>query len=96
MSKQCSSEILSCIGNRDREPRNIFELSLPVYHGLGGMLGVFGLPEWVPSPPVPIICHLAIPTYPFSVLMAPFALASWFWALVYFGEFSLNSVAPPI
>ena len=49
MSKQCSPEILSCIGNRDREPRNIIELALPVYHGLGGMLGVFGLPEWASS-----------------------------------------------
>ena len=30
------------------------------------MLGVFGLPEWVPAPPVPIIWHLAIPTIPFQ------------------------------
>ena len=66
MSRQCSSEILSCIGKRDGEPRNIFELALPVYHGLGGSLGVFGLPEWVPAPLVPIICHLAIPTIPFQ------------------------------
>ena len=29
-------------------------------------LGVFGLPDCVPAPPVPIICHLAIPTIPFQ------------------------------
>ena len=29
--------------------------------------------------------------HPFSVLMAPSALASWFWALVYFGESSVSS-----
>ena len=67
MSRQCSSEILSCIGKRGGEPRNIFELAFPVYYGLGGSLGVFGLPEWVPAPPVPIICHLAIPISLFSL-----------------------------
>ena len=46
MSSQCSSEILSCIGKGGGEPRNIFKLALPVYHGLDGSLGVFGLPEW--------------------------------------------------
>ena len=50
----------------------MFELALPVFHGLGGMLDVFDLPEWVPTPLVPIICHLANPTISFSVLMAPF------------------------
>ena len=29
--------------------------------------------------------------HPFSVLMAPSALASWFWASVYFGESSVSS-----
>ena len=48
-----------------------------------------GLPEEVPAPPVPIICHLAIPTIPFQ--MAPSALSSWFGAAVYFGESSVNS-----
>ena len=70
VSRQCSSEILSCIGKwgtkRSGEPRNSFKLVLPVYHGLDGSLGVFGLPEWVPAPPVPIICHLAIPTIAFQ------------------------------
>ena len=66
VSRQCSSEVLSCIGKRDGKPRNIFELALPDYHGLGGSLGVFGLPERVSAPPVPIICHLAIPTIPFQ------------------------------
>ena len=41
VSRQCSSEILSWIGERGGEPRNIFELTLPVYHGLDGSLGVF-------------------------------------------------------
>ena len=91
MSRQYTSKILSCIGKRGGEPRNIFKLALPVYHGLGDSLGVFGLPEWVPVPLVPIICHLTIPTIPFTVLMAPSALASWFWALVYFGESSVSS-----
>ena len=50
MSRQCSSEILSCIGKRGGEPRNIFKLALPVYHSLDGSLGVFGLPEWVSAP----------------------------------------------
>ena len=50
MSRQCSSEILSCIGKRGGEPRNIFKLALPVYRSLDGSLGVFGLPEWVPDP----------------------------------------------
>ena len=27
---------------------------------------MFGLPECVPAPPVPIICHLAIPAVPFQ------------------------------
>ena len=49
-----------------RGTKNIFRLALPVYHGLGGSLGVFGLPEWVPAPLVPIICHLAIPTIAFQ------------------------------
>ena len=59
------SEILSCIGKRGEEPRNIFKLALPVYHGLDGLPGVLCLPQWVPAPPVPITCHLAIPTIPF-------------------------------
>ena len=67
MSRRYSSEILSCMGKRGGEQRNIFKLSLPVYHGLDGSLGVFGLPEWVPAPPVPIICHLAIPISLFSL-----------------------------
>ena len=66
VSRQCSSEILSCMGKTGGEPRNSFKLSLPVYHGLDGSLGVFGLPEWVPAHPVPIIGHLAIPTIPFQ------------------------------
>ena len=66
VSRQYSSEILSCIGKRGGEPRNIFELALPVYHGLDGSLGVFGLPGRVPAPPVPIICHLAILTILFQ------------------------------
>ena len=66
MSRQCSFEILVCREKRGGEPRNIFELQFTVYHGLDGSLGVFGLPEWVPVPLVPIICHLAIPTIPFQ------------------------------
>ena len=66
LSRQCSSEILSCIGKRGREPRNIFKLALPVYDGLDESLGVFGLPEWVPAPLVPIICCLTIPAIPFQ------------------------------
>ena len=41
MSRQYSSEVLFCIEKRGGEPRNIFELTLPVYHGLDGSLGVF-------------------------------------------------------
>ena len=91
VSRQCSSEILSCIGKRGGEPRNIFKLALPVYHGLDGLLGVFGLPEWVPAPPVPIICHLAVPTIPFH---SWWLLQLWlvgFWVSVYFGESSVSS-----
>ena len=33
------------MGKTGGEPRNSFKLSLPVYHGLDGSLGVFGLPE---------------------------------------------------
>ena len=90
MSRQCSSEILSCIGKRGGEQRNSFKLALPVYHGLSGSLGVFGLPEWVPAPPVPIICHLAIPTIPFQ---SGWPLLLW---LVGFGlQFILESPALP-
>ena len=66
LSRQCSSEILSCIGKRGGEPRNSFKLALPVYHGLRGSLGVFGLPERVTAPPAPIICRLAILTILFQ------------------------------
>ena len=96
MSRQCSSEILSCIEKRGGEPRNIFELALPVYHGLGESLGVVGLPEWVPVPLVPIICHLAIPTIPFQ---SRWPLPLW---LVGFGLHCilespvLGQAAPPI
>ena len=90
MSRQCSSEILSCIGKRGGEPGNIFKLALPVYHGLDGSLGVFGLPEWGSSSGTKNL-PLGNSHHPFSVLMAPSALASWFWALVYFGESSVSS-----
>ena len=90
MSRQCSSEILSRIGERGGEPRNIFELALSVYHGLGGMLGVFGLPEWASSSGTNNL-PLGNSHHPFSVLMAPSALASWFQASVYFGESSVSS-----
>ena len=83
VSRQCGSEILSCIEKRGREPRNIFELALPVYHGLDGSLGVFGLPVWVPAPPVPIICHLAIPTIPFQ---------SWWPLLLWLVGFGLQCI----
>ena len=66
MSRQCSSEILSCIGKRGGEPRNIFKLALPVYHGLDGSLGVFGLPEWVTVPLVPILATWQFPPSLFS------------------------------
>ena len=67
MSRQCSSEILSCIGKvGGGGTKKYFELSLPVYHGLSGSLGVFGLPEWMPDPLVPITCDLAIPTVTFQ------------------------------
>ena len=96
VSRQCSSEILSCIGKRSGEPRNSFKLVLLVYHGLDGLLGVFGLPEWVPAPPVPIICHLAIPTITFQ---------SWWPLLLWLVGFGLQCIleglalaqaAPPI
>ena len=96
VSRQCSSEILSCIRKRGREPRNIFKLALLVYHGLDGLLGVFGLPVWVLAPPVPIICHLAIPTIPFQ---------SWWPLLLWLLGFGLQYIletpalaqaAPPI
>ena len=90
MSRQCSSEILSCIGKRGGEPRNIFKLALPVYHGLDGSLGVFGLPEWGSSSSTKNL-PLGNSHHPSSVLMAPSALASWFWASVYFGESSVSS-----
>ena len=96
MSRQCSSEILSCIGKRGGEPRNIFELALPVYHGLGRSLGVFGLSEWVPAPPVPIICHLAIPTIPFQ---SPWPLLLWLVGFRLQGILespALAQAAPPI
>ena len=91
VSRQCSSEILSCIGKRGEEPRNIFELALPVYHCPGGSLGVFGLSEWVPAPPVPIIYHLAIPTIPFQSWWLLLLWLVGFGASVYFGESSISS-----
>ena len=90
VSSQCSSEILSYIGKRGREPRNIFKLALPVYHGLDGSLGVFGLPEWGSSSGTKNL-PLGNSHHPSSVLMAPSALASHFWASVYFGESSISS-----
>ena len=94
VSRQCSSEMLSWIGKRGGQPRNIFKLALPVYHGLDGSLGVFDSPEWVSAPPVPIICHFAIPTIPFH---------SWWPLLLWLVGFglqcileSLAKVAPPI
>ena len=83
VSRQCSSDVLFCIGKRVGEPRNIFKLALPVYHGLDGSLGVFGLPEWVPAPPVPIICHLVIPTIPFQ---------SWWPLLLWLVGFGLQCI----
>ena len=89
MSRQCNSEILSCIGKTSGEPRNIFKLALPVYHGLDGSLGVFGLPGWVPAGTNNL--PLGNSHHPFSVLTAPSVLASCFWDSVYFGESSISS-----
>ena len=83
MSRQHISEILSCLEKRGRQPRNIFKLTLPVYHGLDGSFGVFGLPEWVPPPLVPIICHFAIPTIPFH---------SWWPLLLWLVVFGLQCI----
>ena len=96
MSRQCSSEILSCIGKRGGEPRNIFKLALPVYHGLGGLLGVFVLPEWVPIPPVPIICHLAIPTIPFQSRWPLLLCLVGFGLQCILESPALGQAAPPI
>ena len=88
MSRQCSSEILSCIGKNDGEPGNIFKLALLVYHGLDRSLGVFGLPEWVLAPPVPVVCHLAVPTIPFQ--------SSWpllLWLIGFWLQCILESLA---
>ena len=63
VSRQCSSEILSRIGKRGREPRNIFKLALPVSHGLDGSLGVFGLPEWVLAPGTGLLCSVQFQFY---------------------------------
>ena len=90
MSRQRSSEILSCIGKRGGEPRNIFELALPVYHGLDGLLGVW-LTRVGASSSGTNNLPLGNVHRPFSVLMAPSALASWFWASVNFGESSVGS-----
>ena len=81
VSRQCRQ--WDFVLHRRREPRNIFKLALPIYHGLDGSFGVFGLPEWVPAPPLPIICHLANPTIPFK---------SWWPLLLWLIGFGLQCI----
>ena len=96
VSRQCSSEILSCIGKRGRETRNIFKLVLPVYHGLGALLCVFGLPEWVPVSLVPIIWHLAIHATPFQSCWPPSLWLVGFGLQCILESPALAQAAPPI
>ena len=91
MSRQCSSEILSCIEKRSGEPKNIFELALPSLSWPRWVVWCVWLTRVGTSSSSTNNWPLGNSHHPFLVLMAPSTLASWFWPSMYFGDSSVSS-----
>ena len=91
MSRQYSSEVLSCIREERRGTKKYFRTSSSSLLWPRWVAWCVWLTRVGGSSSGTNNLPLGNSYHPFSVLMAPSTLASWFWASVYFGESSVSS-----